>query len=170
LLEKLQTEGVLSNGKPTGTGYALGIQIGNYHGLRTVSHGGGLAGYRTFLLRFPDQNFSVVLLGNNGAMNIEKLPYDVADIFLRDQYKSKPNENNVEKKTKPETKTGIKKIKKIPLNQLVGNYELRPGMMAEISVRNDSLVVFVSSPIFRAIQNYSFFHNFGFVKRSCGVR
>ena len=139
LIEKLQTEGLLNNGKPTGTGYAFGIQNGNYRGLRTVSHGGGLAGYRSFLLRFPEQNFSVVLLGNNGAMNTDKLSYDVADIFLKNQYKDKPNESKADEKTKPEVTA--KKVKKFSLNQLAGDYELRPGMVIEISVKNASLLV-----------------------------
>ena len=141
LLEKLQTEGVLNNGKPTGTGYALGIQTGNYHGLKTVSHGGALAGYRSFLLRFPEQNFSIVLLGNYSTMDIEGLSYDVAGIFLRDQFKDKSTKNNAGEKAKPKPKTNTKKIKRIPFNQLVGDYEFKPGIMAEISVKNDSLFV-----------------------------
>ncbi len=142
LLEKLQKEGLLKNGEPTGTGYALGIQIGEYQGLKTVSHSGGLAGYRIYLLRFPMQNFSVVLLGNYSQIDPEGLSYDIAGIFLKDKFTQPVSETKPEKKSKPKGKTSTKKVTKIPLNQLVGSYELRPGMTAEISVKNDSLYVF----------------------------
>lgn len=96
LIEKMHIEGTLNNGQPIGFGYALGLQNGNYRGLKTVSHGGALAGYRSFLLRFPEQNFSVVLLGNMGTMDIEKLSYSVANIFLEKKLTPVPvvNSNN----------------------------------------------------------------------------
>jgi hypothetical protein len=96
LIEKMHTEGTLNNGQPIGFGYALGLQNGNYRGLKTVSHGGALAGYRSFLLRFPEQNFSIVLLGNMGTMDIEKLSYSVANIFLEKKLTPIPivNSNN----------------------------------------------------------------------------
>jgi CubicO group peptidase (beta-lactamase class C family) len=82
LVEKMHREGTLNNGLVTGTGYAFGVQNGYYRGLKTVSHGGALAGYRSYLLRFPEQNVSIVILGNLNSIPIGKLPYDVADIIL----------------------------------------------------------------------------------------
>lgn len=94
LIEKMHSEGTLNSGRPIGFGYALGLQNGNYRGLNTVSHGGALAGYRSFLLRFPKQNFSVILLGNIGTMDIEKLSYSVTNIFLEKQLTPIPNVNS----------------------------------------------------------------------------
>src|SRR5262249_34842103 len=57
-LQQAFTSGKLNDGKETG--YGFGWSVGTFRGLRTVSHGGGLGGFRTFILRFPDQRFSVI--------------------------------------------------------------------------------------------------------------
>ena len=91
LIEKMHTEGMLNNGKSSG--YAFAIHNGAYRGLKTVSHGGALASYRSFLLRFPEQKVSVIILGNVTPISIGKLPYDVADIMLKKQLNPLPPDN-----------------------------------------------------------------------------
>ncbi|HEY4218559.1 MAG TPA: serine hydrolase domain-containing protein [Gemmatimonadaceae bacterium] len=44
--------------------YALGLTLGEFHGLKTVSHGGAYGGYQSEFLRFPDQHISVITLCN----------------------------------------------------------------------------------------------------------
>jgi len=84
LLTELHRRGVLSGGDTID--YAAGLSIGTYKGLRTVSHGGGAQGYRTQLLRFPDQRFSVICLCNLGDIDPSGLAYRVADIYLADAF------------------------------------------------------------------------------------
>lgn len=84
LLRELQTRGVLNNGKQIE--YALGLEISAYRGLPTVEHGGALFGYRTELLRFPEQKFSVICLCNVGTSNPGRLADEVADIYLEGQF------------------------------------------------------------------------------------
>ena len=50
----MQTVGALNNGEKRD--YASGLIIGEYKGLRRVSHGGAWAGYRAELARFPNRN------------------------------------------------------------------------------------------------------------------
>ncbi|MEZ5345471.1 MAG: serine hydrolase domain-containing protein [Pyrinomonadaceae bacterium] len=83
LITKMNTDGKLNNGKSAG--YAFGVQNGTYKGLKTVSHGGALAGYRTFYVRFPEQNFSVVVLGNSADFRPDPKSYAIADIMLEGQ-------------------------------------------------------------------------------------
>jgi CubicO group peptidase (beta-lactamase class C family) len=83
LIDKMYTEGILNNGKSSG--YAFALNIGTYRGLRTVSHGGALASYRSFLLRFPEQKLSVIILGNITPIPINTLPYSIADVLLEKQ-------------------------------------------------------------------------------------
>ena len=83
LIEKMHKDGMLNNGESSG--YAFAIQNGTYRALRTVSHGGALASYRSFLLRFPDQKLSVIILGNVTPIPIGRLPFSVADIMLEKQ-------------------------------------------------------------------------------------
>jgi CubicO group peptidase (beta-lactamase class C family) len=80
LLKELQTPGVLNNGKQIE--YALGLFISKYRGQPIVEHGGALFGYRTELLRFPQQKFSVITLCNLGTSNPRRLANQVADLYL----------------------------------------------------------------------------------------
>ncbi len=83
LLKEMQTQGVLNNGKKIE--YALGLFISTYRGLPIVEHGGALFGYRTELLRFPQQKFSVITLCNLGTSAPRGLANQVADIYLDGQ-------------------------------------------------------------------------------------
>lgn len=61
----LQQPGHLNDGQSIPYGFAL--TIGQYHGLRTISHHGAYGGYRSTLLRFPDNDLSVITLCNTSA-------------------------------------------------------------------------------------------------------
>ena len=52
IIKNMHKEGLLNNGESSGYAYAL--NKGTYKGLKTVSHGGSLAGYRSQILRFPE--------------------------------------------------------------------------------------------------------------------
>lgn len=105
LIEKMHTEGMLNNGKSSG--YAFAVSNGAYRGLRTVSHSGALAGYRSFFLRFPEQKVSVIILGNVTPLGIPKLAYDMADILLEKQLTPLPPASNI-----PSTANSTKEEKK----------------------------------------------------------
>ncbi len=83
IINKMHQDGRLNNGQSCGYAYAL--QNGKYRGLKTVAHGGALAGFRSFYIRFPDEKFSVVILGNLNNLNTEQLTHNVADIMLNEK-------------------------------------------------------------------------------------
>lgn len=80
--------------------YALGLVTGNYRGLPTVGHSGSDAGYRSNIIRFPQQHFSVVSLCNTPA-NPAVLNRAVADLYLTADFKEAaqviPNERDSER-------------------------------------------------------------------------
>ena len=84
LLQELQTPGVRNNGQLID--YALGLFISKYQGLPIVAHDGALFGYRTALLRFPQQKFSVICLCNLGSAQPFNLATKIADIYLAGQF------------------------------------------------------------------------------------
>lgn len=131
LLAEMQQKGKLNDGKDIN--YASGLFIGKYRGLRTVEHAGGDAAYRTNILRFPDQHFSVVVLANAGDMNPAALSFRIADIYLKELLR--PARDKPALDDKPEV-TVDPRI----LDAYVGNYELRPGFVISISRDNDHLV------------------------------
>ena len=80
-----QRPGTFNDGRTHG--YALGLFVGTYKGLREVDHGGATAGYRAFLTRFPDQRLSVAVLCNTTGALAAQYAYSVADAYLADHLK-----------------------------------------------------------------------------------
>jgi len=85
---EMLSRGVLNNGEKIE--YALGLKISSYRGLSMVEHGGALFGYRTELLRFPEQKFSVITLCNVNTSNPQRLAHEVADIYFEGLYPAGP--------------------------------------------------------------------------------
>jgi CubicO group peptidase (beta-lactamase class C family) len=71
-------------------GYALGLFVGSYRGVREVSHSGSTAGYNAFLTRFPDQHVSVAVLCNATSGQATQYAHAVADIYRGDRAKPAP--------------------------------------------------------------------------------
>lgn len=84
LIEEIMTVGKLDNGEILSG--AFGLQIGYRGGLKTVSHGGSWMGYQSQFIRFPDSQFSVICLANLGTFNPTKLVFEVANLYLEDEY------------------------------------------------------------------------------------
>jgi CubicO group peptidase (beta-lactamase class C family) len=80
VIEQMQVRGQLNDGEQIA--YARGVVIGSYRGLKVVEHSGGDAGYRSHLMRFPDQRFSVACLCNYGGTNPSRFARQVADLYL----------------------------------------------------------------------------------------
>ena len=83
LLQLMRTPATLTDG--TKTGYGLGVNVGEYRGRRTIEHGGGDRGISTYLLIFPDDQTSIVILCNSDAIPSGALAQQVADIYLEDR-------------------------------------------------------------------------------------
>jgi CubicO group peptidase (beta-lactamase class C family) len=83
LIDTLQRDGILNNGESAG--YAFAMRNGSYRGLPTVSHSGSMGGYRAYYLRFPEQQFSVIILGNFSNFTPVAYAERVADILLDHQ-------------------------------------------------------------------------------------
>ncbi|HWN41001.1 MAG TPA: serine hydrolase domain-containing protein, partial [Thermoanaerobaculia bacterium] len=85
LIEQLQVKGVLNDGSTIP--YARGLVVDEHRGLRRVQHGGGWAGYRAEMIRFPDERLSVITLCNRGDANPTGLAMQVAELYLADRMK-----------------------------------------------------------------------------------
>jgi hypothetical protein len=84
---EIEEPGKLNDG--TVLTYAKGLFIDNYRGLRTVKHSGGSGGYHAYLLRYPQQHFSVACLCNRGGVNRAKRVEAIADLYLREVLQQK---------------------------------------------------------------------------------
>ncbi|WP_405207054.1 serine hydrolase domain-containing protein [Aquimarina sp. LLG6339-5] len=133
LLNKLAKVAVLKNGDTLE--YALGQRISNYKARKVVSHGGADAGYRSQILRFPDERLSIIVLTNDGSLNADEKAYFIADIFL----------NNIEtidtKKPIRNTKKSEVIATKQTLKKYEGKFELRPGFVMEFHEEEGQLFI-----------------------------
>lgn len=71
--------------------YAAGLRLGEYKGLRLVSHAGSTSS-RAEYLQFPDQHFSVACFCNSGSIDPSDLARKVADIYLAGLLKPEPGQ------------------------------------------------------------------------------
>jgi CubicO group peptidase (beta-lactamase class C family) len=118
--------GKLNNGE--NTGYAFGLRINEYKGLKRISHGGEAGGFRAQLIRFPEQNFSVMCLCNASNIDADGLARQVADIFLADQFKKGPD-------AVKETAAAAPDIVSIPEKELASLTGLYFDPITELAIR-----------------------------------
>jgi hypothetical protein len=90
VIEQMHVRGLLTDG--TEIPYAVGLSHGTYKGLKTVSHGGSDAGYRSHFIRFPEQRFSLAVLCNFPSSGPGGLARKVADIYLAEDLTEPPEE------------------------------------------------------------------------------
>ncbi len=80
----------LKNGK--GTGYALGLQVGEFHGTPRISHTGEVSGFLASNSIFPEKHLAAVVLTNEDGVNlIGPLMQEIAALMLD------PNHSKAEK-------------------------------------------------------------------------
>ena len=131
IFNKMSQKAVLNKGDTIE--YALGQVINKYKGLNMVSHGGADAGYRTFLGRFPDQKFSVIVFSNDASNDPGTLAMKVADVYLKDEIKTEGKDDKKEiNKNKSSVNTDT-------LKTYVGQYELQPGFIITITEENGNI-------------------------------
>jgi CubicO group peptidase (beta-lactamase class C family) len=111
IFDLMHTVGTLNNGIELDYAFALDIKL--YKGIKTVSHGGALGGYKSALFRFPEHNFSVIILSNLSSFEPSSLSYRVADVYLAEFFK--------EAEEKPE-KIQIVNLPKEILTDKIGSY------------------------------------------------
>lgn len=138
LIKKMTSRGQLNNGKKIP--YALGLNIDDYRGLRTRSHGGSAVGYQAYFLQFPDYKFSIVILSNLSTFHPGRIARKIADLYLADQFTEpptpRPRERSREEKPEPIS---------LPLSRLkkyVGKYYSDELEFAySFSVKNNNLIL-----------------------------
>ena len=80
MIERMFQQDTLNNGKKNA--YAFGLVAGRFRGLEIMDHSGSWAAFNTFLLHFPRQNFSIVVLMNFSPADPGRIAYDIAGMYL----------------------------------------------------------------------------------------
>lgn len=132
VMKMMDERGILNNGDTLD--YAFGQSYGTYRGLATRAHSGGDAGYRTFLLRFPDPEYSISVFSNLGSFNTGRLAYEVAGIYLKDELQAEEDEEL--------TDEGAEEPVMVPdslLQKYTGRYLVNESIILEIRAKNGEI-------------------------------
>jgi CubicO group peptidase (beta-lactamase class C family) len=127
VLKQMHEQGVLNNGRTNR--YAFGLAIDDYKGMKIVEHNGAFAGYRSEIIRFPDQKLGVVLLGNTSEIDTSQLTRKVAEIVLWGTSPKKPTESP---KQKPSPRATAN-VDVTNFDAFCGEYELKPGVLVTVT-------------------------------------
>ncbi|MCE7995183.1 MAG: beta-lactamase family protein [Roseivirga sp.] len=129
---EMTQQGVLNNGEIID--YASGLMVGEYKGLKTIRHGGAFVGFRAELLRFPEEKLSIAIFANRGDANPSGMADQVADVLLKNKLTEEVNNTDSQVKAdKPE--------REFEMGQLVGDYEIQPGAVVSLTIKDESLNV-----------------------------
>ncbi|MDN2708139.1 serine hydrolase [Janthinobacterium sp. SUN118] len=132
LLARMQTSATFNDGKATG--YGGGLDIGAYRGLKTIDHSGADAGFRSYLVRFPDQQLTVVIMGNGADVQASRLGQRIADIYLDGQLQPLP-------KPMPNYSDGVQvPLAPARLDALLGTYALENGSAITFAREDEQLL------------------------------
>ncbi|MDO5971382.1 serine hydrolase domain-containing protein [Flavivirga aquimarina] len=128
--EMLKTTDTLNNGSENN--YAFGVNFGNYKAYNKISHGGSIGGFRAYASHYPEEQLSIAVLTNFSSSNSRGIERKIANILLKDKSKATPEIAKAEIS---------KSVISFPLEQLTGKYEIQSGVIANITIENDSLHV-----------------------------
>jgi CubicO group peptidase (beta-lactamase class C family) len=131
VMKIMKERGILNKGDTLS--YAFGQDGGFYKGLMAFAHGGSDAGYRSFLIRFPDQKISIAILSNLGSFDPGGLAYKIADIYLKGLLQEEPKKVEVAKAVNVQVNPEV-------LKTYCGQYELQPGFVVTIRMEGEKLV------------------------------
>ena len=72
-----------------GSGYGYGLAMGDIREMKLLSHGGGLQGFNSYLMRLPEKNFTIAVLANclpqAPEMLTSALAHNIAAVHLFEQ-------------------------------------------------------------------------------------
>ncbi len=124
-LDKAFTEYKLANGK--GTGYGYGWFLSQLQGSKTIEHGGGINGFLTNAIYFPEEDLFVALFSNNMSIGPDFTSQKMAALALGKPLKDTPI-----------------KVDEAKLELYVGIYKNEDGK--EITISRDSTHLTVLRP------------------------
>jgi CubicO group peptidase (beta-lactamase class C family) len=142
--ERLRERGVLTDG--SAIAYAFGLSHGEYRGLETIGHGGSLAGFRSQLVRFPEERTTVVVLCNFPTSDPAGRARSIADVVLADRLEAvadAPEEDDAgddEAALATDEETAVADLASDQLDAFTGHWRASIGAEVEIRRVGDGLV------------------------------
>lgn len=120
--ELMEVRSRAADGEPSVFGRGQESRI--HRGLQTWSHGGTDAGFKSFLMRIPDENFAVAILSNRADFDTAELAFAIVDTLFFDG---------------PEPLAAFDPASPTELASFAGDYELFPGTIFTITTDGETL-------------------------------
>jgi len=145
-VQQMLERGKLNNGEQLD--YAFGLVIGKDKGLPTVGHGGADAGYRSDMIRYSEQHFSVAVLCNSAEADPSGLASQVADIVLAKEIKAAEAATPAKEPTAKSTTAATVTITADQMSAFTGLYWNRADdAFDRISVKEGKLIADGDEPL-----------------------
>lgn len=112
---------------PALSGYAYGWNIAQRYGVEVISHGGGINGFATTILRVPAQKLVVVALSNVTPSQVGKLGQDLLQLALGQSVEAP--------KVEPSSHVPVETLKKY-----VGEYVFSPTFVLTVTLEGETLI------------------------------
>ena len=115
--------------RPATGSYGFGLEHDTDRGVQRVSHLGSTGAYNAVMLRYPNKDLSILVMGNNATIGVVPLGYRVAEMLLGGDFGSRPDYP-----ARPDS------IAPRPANRdVVGRYEQEGGSIITIAERGGRL-------------------------------
>ena len=112
---------------PVKNHYGYGWAIDSIEGKRKVSHGGGIHGFVTNIVRVPEDDVCIVLLSNASDPSLQDITKNILAILYDKAY------------VLPRARTEIK-LPADKLKEYEGEYTIHPGMNVVMSIKDGELI------------------------------
>jgi CubicO group peptidase (beta-lactamase class C family) len=112
---------------PGHSNYGYGLVIQNMpNGKPSQSHGGGVNGFNTFMIRFPEEHLVAIALGNQNGTAPQQIGLSLARIYFGEDIKPRPQLTEV-------------KLPAAKLDDYIGSYQLAPGFILKVTREGDQM-------------------------------
>ena len=81
-LKRAFTPAILADGTPTN--YGFGWRIDEYKGHHRIHHTGQTCGFTTIIQRYPEDQFSIIILTNRNYPMLNTMAEQITDLFIND--------------------------------------------------------------------------------------
>lgn len=113
--------------------YALGLEHGERAGFNSFGHNGYWGHTRSFFMKFPKLDLSIVVISNNATVNSTRKAFQIADILLADKY---PKEI-----VNPLESVPTIAVSPAQLEKWTGDYiTYKTGYLRKLLIKNDTLI------------------------------
>ncbi|MEM6541256.1 MAG: serine hydrolase domain-containing protein, partial [Bacteroidota bacterium] len=128
--EKLKTTDTLNDGSPNN--YAFGVFVDRTKGYDRIQHGGAIGGFRAYVSTYPEEQLNIAVLTNFSSAKPSGIEGNIAGILIKDRAKVTTETEGQDSTNNEDTYSK---------EQIVGKYEIQPGVIANVSIKKDSLHV-----------------------------